>query len=58
MTMRKICFYLLLIALIPMTANAQVAAAANTKKSIDYASAFGLSYGIDNNINGYRLTPN
>jgi hypothetical protein len=41
-----------------MSANAQVAAAANTKKTIEYASAFGLSYGIDNNINGYRLTSN
>ena len=56
--MRKICFYLLLLALIPMSANAQVTTATNAKKTIDYASAFGLSYGIDNNINGYKLASN
>lgn len=56
--MRKICFYLLLLALIPMSANAQVTTETNAKKTIDYAYAFGLSYGIDNNINGYKLASN
>jgi hypothetical protein len=62
MAMRKITIYLLLLILIPFSVNAQKAQvntpATDIKKSIDYASAFGISYGIDDNINAYKLSSN
>ncbi len=56
--MRKISFYLLLSVLLPLTTNAQEAVVANTKNNLNYASTFGISYGIDDDINAFRLSPN
>jgi len=58
MTMRKIFFYLFIIALMPIAANAQNAIVANAQDNIHYAFTIGINSGVDNNINAYRLNPN
>lgn len=56
--MRKIFFYFFLLALMPISLNAQDAIVANAKKNSDYAYTFGINSGIDININAYRLNAN